>query len=173
MASTGKAQGRGKAVPEAQFSERAQPAPAAAKKAKPPATSRRMGKPKTMYALNVRIPRDMDERITAAVERTGMGPQAIAGEAINDYATAVGVPEDLPVPTKEDRPFRERTPKKRTYGSAEYNEERQFAVRITPLTDARLTAACDVTGNGPQDFVRTALNVWLHKRKIPYSARQD
>ncbi|PZG03834.1 hypothetical protein [Nonomuraea aridisoli] len=126
-----------------------------------------------MYALNVRIPRNMDERLTAAVERTGMGPQAIAHEAINDYATAVGVPEDIPVPAKEDRPFRERTPKKRHYGTAEEEQDRQLGVRVTPLTDARLTAACDITGNGPQDFVRTALNVWLHKKKISFSARQD
>ncbi|MGP3959568.1 hypothetical protein ACTWPT_26515 [Nonomuraea sp. 3N208] len=161
-------------MPEAQFSEHAQQArAAAAEKAKPPATRRRIGKPKTMYPLNVRIPRDMDERITAAHERTGMGPQTIAHEAINDYATAVGVPEDLPVPAKDDRPFRERTPKKRTYGSAEYNDERQFSVRLNPLTDTRLTAACDITGNGPQDFVQTALNIWLHRKKIPYSARQD
>ncbi|MET7334286.1 hypothetical protein [Nonomuraea sp. NPDC005650] len=173
MASTGKAAARGKAVPKAQFSEQAQPVPAAATTTKPRATSRRIGKPKTLYALNVRIPRDMDERITAAVERTGMGPQSIGNEAINDYATAVGVPEDLPVPAKEDRPFRERTPKKRRYGAAEENEDRQFSVRITPLTDARLTVACDITGHGPQDFVQTALNIWLHKKKIPYSARQD
>jgi predicted DNA-binding protein len=126
-----------------------------------------------MYALTVRISRNMDERITAAHERTGKGPQQIAHEAINDYATAVGVPEDLSVPAKEDRPFRERTPKKRRYGTAEENDERQFAVRVTPLTDTRLTAACDITGNGPQDFVQTALNIWLHKQKIPYSARQD
>jgi hypothetical protein len=77
------------------------------------------------------------------------------------------------VPAKEDRPFRERTPKKRTYGRAEYNDERQFSVRLNPLTDTRLTAACDITGNGPQDFVQTALNIWPHRKKIPYSARQD
>jgi hypothetical protein len=167
MASTGKAPARGKAVPAARFSEPAQPESAKSSKAKPPATRRRTTAPKELYRLNVRIPRALDERLTAAHEHTGMGPQPIGNQAINDYATAVGVPEVVPVPAKEDRPFRERTPKKRAY-DGEAGDNPQFSIRVTPLTDARLAMACDIVGQGPQDLVATALSVWLHKHKIPH-----
>ncbi|AQZ62783.1 unnamed protein product [[Actinomadura] parvosata subsp. kistnae] len=123
-----------------------------------------------MYRLTVRITDEMDRRISAANEQYGLGPQPIVHEAINAYADALGVPEILPIPKPEDRPHRPAPPsegrRSRSPKGVRKPEPPKIGTRITPLTDTRLTALCELTGDGPQQIVNTALNIWMNRKGI-------
>jgi hypothetical protein len=141
-----------------------------AKKQAEKATKLRTTKPQPMYRLTVRITEEMDARLTAANEQYGLGPQPIVHEAINDYADALGIPRDLPIPSAEERPQRPAPPpqdrRSRSPKGVRREEPPKIGTRITPLTDTRLTALCELTGDGPQQVLNTALNIWMNRKRI-------
>jgi hypothetical protein len=91
-------------------------------------------------------------------------------EAINDYADALGIPRDLPIPSPEERPQRPAPPaqdrRSRSPKGVRREEPPKIGTRITPLTDTRLAALCELTGDGPQGVVNTALTIWMNRKRI-------
>ncbi|GAA0918950.1 hypothetical protein [Nonomuraea longicatena] len=127
---------------------------------------RRIKQPTERVRLSVRIEQTVNARLTATCAVTGGGPQHVIEDALNLYFDALGVPEDLPLPQGE-RELRERTPRKRSHGTA-HLDLAPIGVRLLPLTDARLTYACENMAMGPQDMVETALNAYFMRLKIPH-----
>lgn len=164
------------AAPQVMFVEPGKDATAPkSKQAKAPApighgeletTPRRIKQPTERVRLAVRIEPAVNARLTAACAVTGGGPQKVVEDALNLYFDALGVPQDLPLP-KGGRVQRERTPRKRTHGTAHLDLV-PLGVRLLPLTDARLTFACENMAMGPQDMVETALNAYFMRNKIPH-----
>ncbi|MBB5081289.1 hypothetical protein [Nonomuraea endophytica] len=129
-------------------------------------TPRRIKQPTERVRLAVRIEPAVNSRLSAACAVTGGGPQKVIEDALNLYFDALGVPKDLPLPKGEREP-RERTPRKRTHGTAHLDLV-PIGVRVLPLTDARLTYACENMVMGPQDMVETALNAYFMRMRIPH-----
>ncbi|MEV3986583.1 hypothetical protein [Nonomuraea sp. NPDC049758] len=126
--------------------------------------------PKDLYRLTVRTTPEMNDRLTAAHQRYQLGPQPIVIQAINAYADALDVPRDLPIPRPEDRPRRAapttQDRRSRSPRGVRREEPPKIGTRLDPLTDARLTAVWELTGDGPERIVNTALNVWMSRRGI-------
>ncbi|MFI6317369.1 hypothetical protein ACIBG8_07610 [Nonomuraea sp. NPDC050556] len=144
--------------------------------AKPPApttqgrdlelAARRVKQPTTRLRFAVRIDPSVNARLTVACKVTGGGPQKVVEDALNLYFDALGVPKDLPIPQGERAP-RERTPRKRTHGTA-HLDLIPIGIRLLPLTDARLSYACENMAMGPQDMAETALSAYFMRMKIPH-----
>lgn len=134
-------------------------------------THRRIKQPTERVRLAVRIEQTVNARLSAACAVTGGGPQKVIEDALNLYFDALGVPQDVPLP-KGAREPRERTPRKRTHGTAHLDLV-PIGVRLLPLTDARLTYACENMAMGPQDMVETALNAYFMRMKIPHRVEPD
>ncbi|MEU5863587.1 hypothetical protein ABZ815_20620 [Nonomuraea sp. NPDC047529] len=112
----------------------------------------------------------MNARLTTAHQRFHLGPQPIVIEALNAYADALDVPRDLPIPHPEDRPRRaapvNQDRRSRSPRGVRREEPPKIGTRLDPLTDARLTAVWELTGDGPERIVNTALNVWMSRKGI-------
>jgi hypothetical protein len=127
-------------------------------------TKKRQDKP----TLSVRISPQINDRLTAANEETGLGVSGIMEAALDEYFDFLGIPVDVEPIRNPDgsRPRRERSVKKRTRRDREEVDDITIAPRITQQTDERLTYACLNTATGPQDIVETALKAWLLKHGI-------
>lgn len=170
MARHSTTRGRSSDVPQTLFDDgQKEKKPVAKKETGPQAAARprRTKQPAVYYRLTVRLSHELDDRVTVANTISGKGPQQIGHEAINDYATALGVPAEVPTYLPKDRPSREMTRFGRPGERLHEVELPQFAIRVTPLTDARFTEVCRMTGSGPQVVLQTALNVWMYKNAIP------
>ncbi|MEV4091413.1 hypothetical protein [Streptosporangium saharense] len=128
---------------------------------------KRTKKPTNRIRFAVRIDQQLNARLTYACEKTGGGPQHVIEIALNAYFEALGIPAVPPV--TGERPVRERTPKKRNKGHA-YLDLVPIGIRLLPLTDARLTYACEYLVMGPQDMVGVALNAHFMRLGIPLDA---
>ncbi|MFG3438395.1 hypothetical protein ACGF0J_14220 [Nonomuraea sp. NPDC047897] len=124
---------------------------------------RRIRKPKwtQLRPTVARLYTDIDERLTTALEATGMGPQETFELAINTYCDALQPPippempqdADLKIPRDPNQPP-PGTPADRPTAPA-------TVVRLKSNTRARLVAACHQEQMGGKALINDALEAYL------------
>ncbi|SDJ53793.1 hypothetical protein SAMN05421869_1115 [Nonomuraea jiangxiensis] len=119
-----------------------------------------------LHVTSARLDQDTDERLSAAVERTGQGVQDIWEEAINFFADQNGIPEEMPANADVKLP-----------SPTEYRTAGQdlvhTTVRLTTNTRARLAATASRLGLGGSECVVDALNAWFDELGVPGEYDRD
>ncbi|MFI6909743.1 hypothetical protein ACIBKY_51370 [Nonomuraea sp. NPDC050394] len=137
---------------------------------KKPIPPRRLKGVTTRYPFTVRLAPEVNDRLTLACQKLGIGPQGALEQALTEWFDKNGIPDDLRLAPPGKRPARPRTLKPRTYRKGEgkdETEEPSITVRLLPLTDARLTYACLNLPMGPKDLVDNVLKVFFMRHQIP------
>ncbi|MEU8195320.1 hypothetical protein AB0C10_16215 [Microbispora amethystogenes] len=136
------------------------------------AQATRIKKPKPTVTLGVRLDYHVNERLTAATEKTGLGPGGVVEAAINDYCNWLGIPEIVqPFRNPDGSKVRREPAKRRTRRHREEIDDVRLSPRVSVMTDERLTYACIQTGNGPKEVVEAALTAWFVRNGVPNTPR--
>ncbi|MEV1167419.1 hypothetical protein [Nonomuraea sp. NPDC049784] len=113
-----------------------------------------------LRTTSARLDADTNDRLTAAVGRTGQGVQDIWEEAVNFFADRTGIPEEMPAGADLKLPS---PTEYRTAGQ----DLKHTTVRLTTNTRARLAAAASSLGLGGSECIVEALNAWFDELGIP------
>ncbi len=148
--------------------------PAGRQATKRPRTTQatRFKKPKPTVTLGVRLEYHLNDRLTAATDKTGLGPGGVVEAALNDYCTWLGIPEIVePLRNPDGSKVRREPVKRRARRHREDIDDARLSPRISLMTDERLTYACLQTGNGPKEVVEAALTAWFVRNGVPNTPR--
>ncbi|SDL75379.1 hypothetical protein SAMN05421874_128100 [Nonomuraea maritima] len=119
-----------------------------------------------LHTTSARLDSTTDDRLTAAVQRTGQGPQEIWEDAINFFSDRTGIPEEMPATADLKLP----SPTEYRKGGQDLL---QTTVRLTTNTRARLAAAASRLGLGGAETIIEALNAWFDELGIPGEYDRD
>ncbi|MEV6157903.1 hypothetical protein AB0L53_46950 [Nonomuraea sp. NPDC052129] len=119
-----------------------------------------------LHSTSARLDPDTDDRLTAAVNRTGQGIQGAWEEAINFFADQNGIPEEMPANADLE------LPSPAEYRTAGHGFARA-TVRLTTNTRARLAAVASRLGLGGSECIVEALNAWFDDLGIPGEYDRD
>lgn len=111
---------------------------------------------------SIRLPEDLDDRLTEHIEHSGVGLQPTIEAAINAYCDHLTPP--IPAQMSEDADTKvPRDPHRELPGTPKDEAVRLAVVRLKPNTRARLAAACKQQNMGGKDFITEAVETYLDR----------
>ncbi|WP_204078277.1 hypothetical protein [Planotetraspora phitsanulokensis] len=124
------------------------------------ASPRRTRKPTwtTLIPTTIRLDEDVDDRVTVALQTTGMGLQEFIEQAINVACDALSIPKTMPEGSSTKLP---RDPNAEPPGTPTEQVWKTGNVRLKPNTRMRLAAACDKQQVGGKELINDAVADYL------------